>query len=84
VVLPTDSSASKMLLAPARKSCISPFRIAHTSAHTALAPKTTMLPQISKYEIFINPRLSVPRNATGNNRTIVTRTGTFVTAGRPI
>ena len=78
--LPTGSSASKMLRAPAQKSCISPFRIAHARAKTALAPKTTMLPQISRYAIFINPRLSVPRSARRHNRTTVTRMGTFVIA----
>jgi hypothetical protein len=41
-----------MLSAPALKSDISPFRIAHTSAQTALDPKTSIQPQINKYVSF--------------------------------
>src|SRR6185312_454776 len=59
VGLPTGSSSSKMLSAPALKLDISPLRIAHTSAQTAVAPKSSPLPQISKYTNFINLSPSV-------------------------
>jgi hypothetical protein len=43
-----------MLSAPALKSDISPRRIAHTSAHTALEPNTSIHAQMSKYVSFTN------------------------------